>query len=131
MALITKYFLVTVFSISLITFFSSAYSGEIGASGNFHGLSGHTTKGTASIAQGPEGPVVKLGKDFKFDGAPDAKVGFGKGGQYDIQSQLAPLKSDNGEQQYGIPSTVDIGQYDEIYIWCEAYNVPLGVAKIQ
>ena len=72
-----------------------------------------------------------LGKDFSFDGAPDPKVGFGKDGVYDIKSQLAHLKANAGQQEYSIPDSVNLADYNEIYIWCEQYSVPLGVAKVK
>lgn len=66
-----------------------------------------------------------------FDGAPDPKVGFGRDGAYDKTSQLAPLGAKKGHQTYQLPASVDPAKYNEVYIWCEQYSVPLGVAKLQ
>jgi len=103
---------------------------EVLSSGTFTGASSHVTSGGVSVVKTTDGLQVILGKDFKFDGAPDPKVGFGKSGKYDIKSQLAHLKKNSGEQRYSIPDSLDISGYNEIYIWCEAYSVPLGVAVI-
>ena len=77
------------------------------------------------------GAQVVLQGNFNFDGAPDPKVGFGTGGTYDRASQLAPLASNTGEQVYDVPAALDLTRYDEIYIWCEKYSVPLGVAPLK
>ena len=61
---------------------------------------------------------------------PDAKVGFGKNGKYDSNSQLDVLRSNSGEQIYKVPASLNIDAYNEVYIWCKQYAVPLGVAKI-
>ncbi|MEM9792879.1 MAG: DM13 domain-containing protein, partial [Pseudomonadota bacterium] len=35
-----------------------------------------------------------------------------------------------GRSQYEIPSSIDVSAYNEVWIWCERFNVPLGVAKL-
>ncbi len=100
------------------------------ATGTFVGASGHATSGGVSIVQTDAGKMVVLEDDFSFDGAPDPKVGFGRDGVYDPASQLAPLDANKGRQTYSIPASVDLAKYNEVYIWCEKFNVPLGVAKL-
>ena len=104
---------------------------EILAQGAFRGASGHKTLGDVVVLKSATGARVVLQSNFRFDGAPDPKVGFGAGGTYDRASQLAHLKSIMGEQTYEIPASLDISRYDEVYIWCEQYSVPLGVAKLK
>jgi hypothetical protein len=104
---------------------------ELLAQGAFKGASGHTTSGTASLVQTASGTALLLESDFKFDGAPDPKVGFGAGGAYDPKSQLAPLGRNAGEQSYDVPASLDLSAYDEVYIWCQRYSVPLGVARLE
>ena len=99
--------------------------------GTFVGKSGHATSGGVTVNRTGQGYSVQLGADFNFDGAPDPKVGFGRGGAYDRASTLAPLASNSGAQSYTVPSSVDAEAYDEVYVWCEQYAVPLGVAKIK
>ena len=86
----------------------AAQAGEVLAQGAFKGASGHSTSGTASVVTTASGAMLVLESDFKFDGAPDPKVGFGKAGMYDIDSQLAPLKSRKGEQSYEVPAALDL-----------------------
>ena len=100
------------------------------ASGEFMGASKHVTSGGVTVVQTDAGAVVVLGDDFSLDGAPDPKVGFGKDGVYDSKAQLSHLGSNKGGQSYPIPASVDPSQYNEVYIWCEKFSVPLGVAKL-
>lgn len=98
--------------------------------GSFVGASGHETSGSVSIVQTAQGTMVVFGADFSFDGAPDPKVGFGHDG-FDEGSLIAPLQSNAGEQIYVVPATLDVSQYNEVYVWCEEFSVPLGVARLQ
>jgi len=110
----------------------AASAGEkVLASGKLTGASNHATTGNVSVVETDDGIVVVLANNFNFDGAPDPKVGFGKSGTYDRATQLGPLQSNSGEQTYKVPASVDPAGYDEIYVWCEKYAVPLGVAAIE
>ncbi|MBO6894760.1 MAG: DM13 domain-containing protein [Roseibium sp.] len=95
-------------------------------SGKFSGRSNHVTKGKAVVT----GNTVVLQSDFTFDGAPDARVGFGRNGKYDSSTDLGALKKLKGKQSYRIGRAIDTAKYNEVYIWCRKFNVPLGVAKL-
>lgn len=99
------------------------------ASGGLTGKSGHTTRGSASVQRVDGELKVVLGSDFVFDGAPDPKVAFGKDG-FLPETILAALESNRGEQLYSVPTSLDVSKYNEIWIWCERFSVPLGVAKL-
>ena len=103
----------------------AALAGGHGRLGSFVGKSNHVTTGTAEIA----GNTITLLDDFTFDGAPDPKVALGNNG-YDESTLLAPLQSNKGKQSYTVPASIDTSKYNEVWIWCEKFNVPLGVAKI-
>ena len=100
------------------------------ASGSLHGASGHVTSGTASVFLEDGQWVVSLGSDFSFDGAPDAHVALGHDG-YRKDAQLGALKSNNGSQVYVIPANLDVADFNEIWIWCGQFAVPLGSAKLK
>ncbi len=100
------------------------------ASGKFQGQSGHATSGGVSLVKTAKGTLVVLEPDFKFDGAPDPKLGFGKNG-YVKSTQFSKLQSNSGEQTYEIPSSIDPADYTEVWVWCEKYSVPLGVATLK
>ena len=104
---------------------------EIVASGSFKGASSHVTNGNVTIRKTADGVVVVLEDDFDFDGAPDPKLGFGKDGKYDHGSQISHLGSNKGRQVYEVPASIDTEAYNQLYVWCEKYSVPLGVADLK
>ena len=100
-------------------------------SGSFVGKSRHTTRGTGSISVDEDGKAtVVLGDDFNFDGAPAAVVALGKDG-YKKDTILGELKKNKGAQEYEIPSKLEASDYNEVWIWCTEFDVPLGVAKLK
>ena len=103
---------------------------QVLASGAFSGKSGHAASGSVRVVKTGTGIAVVLGPDFKFDGAPDPKLGFGKNG-YVKSTQFSVLKSNSGEQTYEIPAAIDPADYTELWVWCEKYSVPLGVATLE
>ncbi|MEM7422311.1 MAG: DM13 domain-containing protein [Pseudomonadota bacterium] len=102
---------------------------QVTAAGAFAGRSNHVTTGSAAIARQGGQWVVVLGPDFFFDGAPDPHVALGKNG-YDKNASLAKLQSNNGQQIYAIPAGLDVANFSEIWIWCDQFSVPLGVASL-
>lgn len=103
-----------------------AFAGGHGRLGNFKGLSNHVTTGTAELAA----DGVQLLDDFFFDGAPDPKVALGKDGTYDPATLMGPLSSNSGASKYALPAGINPDDYNEVWIWCERFNVPLGVASV-
>lgn len=102
------------------------------ASGSFVGASNHVTTGGVSIVKAADGSVsVVLADDFSLDGAPDPRVGLGKDGTYDPKSDLGVLANNTGAQTYSLPAGLDASAYNEVYIWCKKFSVPLGVAAIK
>lgn len=107
------------------------FADETLVTGEFTGKSDHITTGAVTIKKVANGYIVELGNDFSLDGAPDPKVGFGKDGEYKATAQLGHLASNTGKQIYVIPANLDVSDFNEIYIWCEKFSVPLGVAALK
>lgn len=100
--------------------------------GAFTGASDHiTTGGIQIIKTANGGAVVILDSDFSLDGAPDPRVGFGKGGTFVDATDLGALQQLTGVQVYVVPPSVNVDDYDEVYIWCKKFAVPLGVASLK
>jgi len=97
--------------------------------GMFQGASGHATSGSAAILVKDGKHFVSLGRDFVFDGAPDPKVALGRDG-YRREGLLGALEGNSGAQSYEIPAELDPHDFNEVWIWCEQFNVPLGLAKL-
>ncbi len=102
------------------------------ARGLFQGASNHQTTGEVEIVKAADGNYqIVLGDNFSFDGAPDPRVGLGSNGKFDSRSDAGALASNSGGQSYAVPAGVDAKSYNEVYIWCRKYSVPLGVAKVK
>ncbi|MEM7023220.1 MAG: DM13 domain-containing protein [Pseudomonadota bacterium] len=118
-------------TIGLVIVAGSATADEVISEGTFVGASNHVTVGGVTVKKGTGGSQVELHDDFSLDGAPDPKLGFGNDGQYDTASRFSVLNDNTGAQTYDLPDGIDPSAYNEIYVWCEKFSVPLGVAKLQ
>lgn len=108
-----------------------AFAMEAVKSGAFEGGSGHSTAGAVSIIEKDGKYLIHLGDDFVQDGtAPDATVALGQDG-YDETTNLGKLRSFTGAQDYELPAGIDPAKFNEVYIWCKKFSVPLGVASIK
>lgn len=104
---------------------------QVVTSGTFEGRSDHVTTGGVSIIKTASGYVAVLENDFSLDGAPDPTLGFGNNGSYDTKTTFTKLESINGLQVYAIPANVDVSAFNEFYVWCAEFSVPLGVAALK
>ena len=110
---------------------SIAAENTVAGMGTFEGASNHITTGGVSIIKtAGGGAVVILDADFSLDGAPDPHVGFGTDGTYAEASDIGMLSSNSGLQVFVVPASVNVDDFNEVYIWCSDVGVPLGVAAI-
>ena len=103
--------------------------GEAIASGAFEGRSEHVTTGDVTIYKSDDGYYVVLEENFSLDGAPDPTLGFGNP-DFIAETQFSALNKIKGYQSYKLPEGVDPLSYETIYVWCEQFSVPLGVATL-
>lgn len=99
-------------------------------SGRFEGRSKHVTSGEVSIVKTKTGYELILGDNFFLDGAPDPVIGFGNNGKYDKATTFTKLEKKNGRQTYNLPEGFTPSNYSQVYVWCEKFAVPLGVATL-
>ena len=100
------------------------------ATGTFVGESDHVTTGAVRLI-GTEGNYqLVFAADFSLDGAPDPVVGFGINGKYNAASKLGDLQKKTGAQTYALPADFDPAANTEVYVWCDKFSVPLGVAVL-
>lgn len=102
-------------------------SAQDARSGGFIGQSRHETSGTVSVAPG----ALTLHRNFRFDGAPDPKLAFGDGNRVDRSTIFSPLRSNSGAQNYRVPRGINVARYSHVWLWCERFGVPLGVARLR
>lgn len=104
---------------------------ETTATGSFTGANDHITTGGVSIVKTPNGgAMVILDTNFSLDGAPDPSVGFGKDGEYVAATDLGDLVELAGLQVFVVPASVNVDDFNEVYIWCDQFSVSLGVASL-
>lgn len=103
---------------------------EILSAGSLSGRSDHITTGTVSIQRIDGRTYAVLGPDFSLDGAPDPTLGFGKNG-FVKATEFAKLRELTGQQVYELPQDLDPAEYDEFYVWCAEFSVPLGAADLR
>ena len=100
--------------------------------GQFIGASNHITTGGVTILKTADGgAVVVLDSDFSLDGAPDPHVGFGLDGTYDEATDLGLLTSNTGVQVFIVPASINLDNFNQVYIWCKEFGVPLGLASLR
>jgi ATPase subunit of ABC transporter with duplicated ATPase domains len=97
--------------------------------GTFAKKNNYAVAGRAELVQDGDGYVVNLLDDFQFAKAPDPKIALGRNG-YDKKTLMGLLKSTKGASSYSVPAGIDAASYNEIWIWCEQYDVPLAVATL-
>jgi hypothetical protein len=125
--MIRKALTLAAFAAALAT---SAFAGADSRTGQFTGASNHVTSGGVTVTRDASGYIVQLGPQFFLDGAPDPVIGFGNDGRYDTASQFTELNKKRGQQRYDLPADFVPSQYSEVYVWCEQFAVPLGVATL-
>lgn len=103
---------------------------EVTRSGSFTGASNHVTTGDVSIVKTAEGYEIRLAENFSLDGAPDPRVGFGKGGKFVDATDFEVLREDTGAQVYKVPDGLNPADFDDVFIWCRRFSVPLGLAAL-
>ena len=107
-----------------------ASSAQTVSKGNFSGRSDHITTGQVSLERTANGYQLRFAADFSLDGAPDPVVALGNGETYVAANKLDVLKNKTGAQVYQLPANFTPGQFSQVYVWCEKFSVPLGVADL-
>lgn len=100
------------------------------ARGAFEGLAGHRAQGTARLIDADGKRYVRFESDFRITNGPDLFVYLGWNGAYDPNARLNALKGNEGSQNYEVPASHDLAAYDEVWVWCRAFSVPFGKAKL-
>lgn len=101
----------------------------------------HTTTGTATIIENPDGTRVLALEDLDTTNGPDVHVwlsaadaveGFDgwflAGGAAFVD--LGALRGNQGDQVYDIPAEVDLSAYRSVSLWCVRFSVGFGAAQL-
>ncbi len=103
--------------------------------GRFSGESGHRGEGKAAVVKLAKGGRVVTFSEFDVDpGAGNLRVYLhaGKTESDDLGEfvDLAKLKGNKGDQQYAIPSEVDLKRYSSVLIWCVPFTTRIAEAPL-
>ena len=105
------------------------------ASGSFRSLE-HETTGTASLVKVGNAVVLRF-EDLDTSNGPDLRVylsrkpaTLGWRNYGDDFIELGPLKGNEGDQNYRVPSNVDLKSFKSAVVWCVRFKVGFGVAPL-
>jgi hypothetical protein len=116
---------------------ASAAAEQLLMMGSFYNLS-YKGSGEVVVYQLADNSRILRLQDFSVDNGPDLYVylvpvdpvpatsGTEIAGYYNLGS----LKGNVGDQNYEIPSELDLSQFKSVVIWCEAFAVPFAAAPL-
>ena len=98
----------------------------------------HETSGTAIIYRLPSGERVLRLADFATSNGPDVHVYLVAASDVmdneTVKSagfiDLGSLKGNVGDQNYTLPSDVDLSTYRAVTVWCKRFSVNFGTAPL-
>jgi hypothetical protein len=99
----------------------------------------HYADGKATIYRTTEGKLVLRLEDFVAGNGPDLYVALSghpmpRSNDETHASgyrEIARLKGNQGNQNYELPSDLDLSQYHSVVIWCRAFSVVFSSAELQ
>ena len=105
--------------------------------GMFHGVA-HETMGTATILRLLDGTHVLRLTGFETSNGPDVQVYLGKAADATDNEtvttagffHVGALKGNIGDQNYALPSDLDLSEYRSVTIWCRRFGVNFGTAPL-
>ena len=98
----------------------------------------HDTKGRVTIYSLPNGSRVLRLTEFATSNGPDVRVYLVAADDATDNAtvtnagfvELAALKGNKGDQNYGLPASVDLARYRTVTIWCRRFGVNFGSAPL-
>lgn len=108
------------------------------AEGAFHDVA-HKGAGSATLFQLPDGKRVLRFTDFETSNGPDVRVYLGAAPDASDNDtvknshfvDLGALKGNLGDQNYDIPSDLDVSNYNSVTIWCRRFGVNFATAPLR
>src|SRR6266851_313560 len=101
----------------------------------------HQTSGRATIYKSADGKRYLRLSVFATSNGPDVHVLLVRTGDKALEQEvvkgefdhveLGVLKGNQGEQNYDLPVTADLNQYQAVAIYCERFHAIFGVARLE
>jgi hypothetical protein len=92
----------------------------------------HETSGKATLITLTQGGRVLTLTSFETSPGPDLRVYLVTGSADDLGKvvDLGSLKGNKGNQQYDVPGWVNVRTHQSVVIWCRAFSVAFGSARL-
>lgn len=92
----------------------------------------HETRGKAALIRLADGGTVVTLTEFRTSPGPDLRVYLVSGSADDLGEvvDLGALRGNEGNQQYDLPANVDTMRHRTVVIWCRAFSVAFGSARL-
>jgi Electron transfer DM13 len=101
----------------------------------------HPTSGRATIYKADDGSRYLRLTDFMTSNGPDVHVVLLRADDKQLEQEvvkgeldlveLGTLKGNHGDQNYDLPATTDLNQYQAVAIYCERFHALFGLAKLE
>ena len=103
------------------------------AIGRFIGVNDgiHNAEGLAKVIRLDNVSTILRLENFKATNGPDLYVYLATDNSASDFVNLGRLKGNIGNQNYDIPEGTDLSRYDAVLIWCKAFSVLFGGAKLE
>jgi len=116
---------------------SRAASDTVLATGTFHGVA-HKGMGSATVHQLADGKRVLRFTNFETSNGPDVHVYLVAAndatGSDMVKNagfvEIGSLKGNVGDQNYDLPSDLDLNKYRAVTIWCRRFGVNFATAPL-
>ncbi len=101
------------------------------AAGTFAGVGKYHAEGQARLVEKAGTYYLRFANDFAVDDGPDLYVYLGKDGHYSPSTLISVLGQDDGSRFYEIPSSIDISNYSEVWIWSRMQETAYAFALLK
>jgi hypothetical protein len=91
----------------------------------------HNAEGLAKVIPIDDASMILRLENFKATNGPDLYVYLATNNSASDFVNLGRLKGNIGNQNYDIPERTDFSKYDTVLIWCKAFSVLFGSAKLE
>ena len=101
----------------------------------------HQTSGRATVYKDKDGKEYLRLSDFTTSNGPDVHVVLVRAEDKALEQEivkgdlehveLGSLKGNQGDQNYDLPASVDLNQYQAVAVYCERFHAIFGVARLE
>lgn len=92
--------------------------------------SSHKASGSAYILQSTNGSRFLRLESFQTTNGPDLYIYLSSDKEASDFVDLGRLKANIGNQTYAVPANVDVSNYEYALVWCKAFGILFGNAKL-